>query len=104
MTFKVLVYDNFHYMDESERYEHGAYPTAEAALAAAKKIVDDFLLHEYKPGMKAAKLYEQYTSFGDDPFITSTDGKRVEFSAWRYAERRCGEICGEPFRPLRKLP
>ncbi|MFN4762350.1 hypothetical protein ACKGJN_04435 [Gillisia sp. Q332] len=40
--FHLRVYDNFHYMDESEVYNHGQYDTYEAALIAAKAIVDDF--------------------------------------------------------------
>lgn len=91
--YKILVYDNFHYMDASESYEAGSYGTAEEAIAAAKKIVDNFLLAEYRSRMKAAELFKQYTSFGDDPHIASSDGHSVAFSAWQYAERRCAEIC-----------
>ncbi len=36
------VYDNFHYMDEFEVYNHGQYDTYEDALISAKAIVDDF--------------------------------------------------------------
>ena len=98
MAYKVVVYDNSHYMDSDESYEQGTYSTAEAAISAAKRIVDDFLAREYRPGTKALELYEQYTSFGDDPHINAPMGERIEFSAWKYAEQRCGEICGEQFR------
>jgi hypothetical protein len=93
MAFRVLVDDNFHHMDESERYQHGTFATEGEAVAAAKKIVDEWLSREYKPGMTARQLYDKYTSFGDDPFISSTDDKPVEFSAWNYAKERCAEIC-----------
>ena len=52
--FKVLVDDNFHYMDEDERYMLGAFPTLEAARAACRGVVDDFLLENHKPSMTAA--------------------------------------------------
>ena len=42
-TYTVEVDDNYHYMNESERYTLGEYDTWEEALAAAKKVVDDFL-------------------------------------------------------------
>ena len=94
MTYRVLVDDNFHYMDEDERYEHGTYPTLEAATAAAQAIVDDFLLASRQPGMSAGELFDMYTAFGEDPFIITPDQQgRVLFSAWDYARRRCEELC-----------
>ena len=93
MTYRVLVDDNFHYMDESERYELGTFASLEAAVQAAQAIVDSFLASEYKPGMTAHQLYGQYTSFGDDPFILASDHSKVTFSAWDYARRRCEELC-----------
>jgi hypothetical protein len=41
--YRVMVDDNFHYMDEDERFEHGSFPTAEEAIAACKRIVDEIL-------------------------------------------------------------
>jgi hypothetical protein len=78
-------------MDEDERYTHGEFETLEAAVEAAKKIVDDGLLHGYKPGMSAAALYSQYTMFGEDPWISCAETK--PFSAWQYAKARCEIIC-----------
>jgi hypothetical protein len=88
--YKVLVDDNFDYMDEDKRYEHGIYPTAEEAISACKRIVDSNLDGFLKPGMTASELYDAYTGFGDDPFIVclKPDGEPVRFSAWEYAEER----------------
>jgi len=97
--FVVTVADNFHYMDKDEWYNAGSFETAETAIAAAKKIVDDCL--EYAPGSTAQGMYLQYTMFGDDPFIVGhrVDGKParqdVKFSAWEYAKRRCEELVAE---------
>ena len=93
MTFRVLVDDNFHYMDESERYEHGSFATAEAAVVAARAIVDTYLKSAYRPGMTAEQLFESYTSFGEDPFIVGEGVEKVAFSAWTYAKERCGALC-----------
>ena len=38
MTFRVMVDDNFHYMDEGERYTLGSFPTAEEAIESAHRI------------------------------------------------------------------
>jgi hypothetical protein len=91
--YKVIVADNFHYMDESEHYTHGEFDQYEEALIASKKIVDDFLVKEHKPEMTADVLYEHYASFGDDPFIVGQDETGDRFSAWNYAKGRCAEIC-----------
>lgn len=89
--YKVLVDDNFHYMDESERYTLGEFDTCEAAIAACKRIVDDFLLSSDLQEATPERLYSQYTMFGDDPFIITQD-PACKFSAWDYAKRRCAEI------------
>ena len=82
--YQVLIDDNFHYQDESERITHGAFQSAAEAVAVCRAIVDEFLIGVFKPGMTAAALYEQYVSFGDDPFIMTVDpiDARVPFSAW----------------------
>ncbi|MEA2575677.1 MAG: hypothetical protein QOH93_2975 [Chloroflexia bacterium] len=92
-AYTVVVNDNFHYMDEAERYEHAVFDSCGEAVTACKKIVDDYLLANYKPGMSAEELYESYTSFGEDPFIVGKD-EQCRFSAWSYARQRCEELCG----------
>jgi hypothetical protein len=94
MKYRVLVDDNFHYMDESERFELGSYATLEAALEAAKGVVDAFLASEFKPGMSAEQLYKLYMTFGDDAFVIGPEQSVIKFSAWEYARERCEELCG----------
>jgi hypothetical protein len=88
--YKVMVDDNFDYMDEDKRYEHGVFLTAEEAISACKRIVDSNLNGFMKPGMTSSELYDAYTHFGDDPFIVCVkpDDESVKFSAWNYAEER----------------
>lgn len=93
MKYKIMVDDNFHYMDEDERYTHGEYETAEEALREAMQMVEKDLREFFTPGMTAKELYDHYTSFGVDPFIMSDDPD-CKFSAWTYAKQRCVEICG----------
>jgi hypothetical protein len=92
VKYKVLVDDNFNYMDEDSRYTHGSYDNAEEAIAAAQSIVDSSLESLYKEGFTADQLFEQYKSLGEDPFITPKDNS-VSFSAWDYAREKCKELC-----------
>ena len=92
MSFKVIVADNFHYMDESENYTHGTFTTLELATEAAKQIVDEYLASAYKPGMSVAELYHSYVSFGEDTYIEAEGHSGVLFSAWDYAREKCDEI------------
>ena len=96
MGYQVLIDDNFHYQDESERVKHGVFATADEAVAACRLIVDGFLTDAFKPGMTADALYESYAAFGEDPFVVSLDPNDapVKFSAWDYARQRCSEIAG----------
>jgi len=93
-NYIVYVDDNFHHMDESERYKLGEFKNCEEAVAACKKIVDEFLERGYEKGISFKELYEGYTMFGEDPFIVSDD-ERCRFSAWDYAKKRCRELCGK---------
>jgi hypothetical protein len=91
-NYTVYVDDNFHHMDESERYKLGEFDNCEEVVAVCKRIVDEFLEKGYRKGMDFKELYEGYTMFGEDPFIVSDD-VRCRFSAWDYAKKRCSELC-----------
>ena len=99
MSYRVLVDDNFDYMDESRRSAQGTYATYAEALAVCHRIVEASLLQGFKPGTTAEALYAGYTAFGDDPFIVN-DGDSPEvrpfFSAWDYAKARCEQLCAGP--------
>jgi hypothetical protein len=98
MPYIVKVDDNFHYMDEDERYELATFATLDEALAACRKLVDDWLADNHKPGMTAAQLYELYCGFGEDPFIVAPNEPSlgVPFSARDYVRERVAAICGAP--------
>jgi hypothetical protein len=96
--YKVMVDDNFHYMEEDERYEVATLSTIEEAMTACKRIVDNDLSalakgKNYTPD----ELYEHYVSFGSDPFIVALDPKddRPCFSAWDYAKERSQVLSGQ---------
>ncbi len=87
-TYTVFVDDNFHYMDESERYKLGEFADCASALVACKQIVDEFLT---SCGANNDELYQQYVTFGEDPWISSEDSE-CKFSAWNYARERAKEL------------
>jgi hypothetical protein len=96
MSYRVLVDDNFRYMDASQRFVLGEFATYGEAFAVCKEMVDRFLRHEYVAGMPASTLYLRYIMFGRDPFIVNAaDGGEAQpgFSAWEYAKARCVDLC-----------
>ena len=93
MSFSVRVRENSHYMDESEGYTLGPFPTYEAAEAKCRAIVDDFLTANTKTRKSADALFSIYTTFGEDPSVVGNTPSGAAFSAWDYARRRCREIC-----------
>jgi hypothetical protein len=92
MKFHLRVYDNYHYMDESEAYNHGEYETYEEALVGAKAIVDEFLVHNWTPGTKPDSLIVSFAFYGEDPIILPV-GYGESFSARTYVDTRAAEIC-----------
>lgn len=91
----IYVDDNFHYMDEDERYTAACFENYQDAVKYCKNFVDKELLRMYKPGMTGAKLYDDYTDFGEDPFIRPHNDNEEYFSAWKYAEKKSIDICKE---------
>lgn len=95
MPFTVFIDDNFWPTVESKREEYGEFETYEAALEAAKAIVERSLAWEYRPGMTAEELYNRYKSVGEDPFIKPRPEGVEQFSAWDYAKEQCAGICAK---------
>ncbi len=94
MQYHLRVYDNSHYMDESEAYDHGEYETYEEAEIAARGIVNEFLHFNWRRGMTSDKLIELYCLHGEDPVILPVkypEGKG--FSARDYVNEVAGIIC-----------
>jgi hypothetical protein len=90
MTYRVTVLDNFSAPGDDGAACGGTFPTYEAAVAHCKHIVDDFLETNWKPGISAEQLMEQYALFGEDPIVSNGEG--VSFSGWDYADYRCPQI------------
>jgi len=93
MPYRVLVDDNFHYMDDSARTTLGEFETLEGALAAARAVVDEWLAGALEPGMTADELSKKYLLFGDDPFIVGPGLSKPPFSSRDYARERCAALC-----------
>ena len=53
------------------------FQTLEAAIKAAKILVDDFLLANHQPGMTAIDLFSTYKNSGEVPVIFSDAGYTV---------------------------
>lgn len=91
--FTVLIDENSHYQNESERYKHGTFETLNDAVSACKKIVDESLASAFTPGMSSEELFRSYRMFGEDPFVRCSEEPPVSFSAWDYAKERSAVMC-----------
>ena len=92
MPFIVYVDDNFHYMDESERYVSGEYDSYDEAVERCKEILEEYIPEEGNCGGKTvAELLRGWLMFGDDPFIVPAGS----FSSEKYLKKRLKEVCGE---------
>lgn len=93
--YTVKVDDNFHYMDESERYDDGSYATLEEAIKRCEEITIESLKNFYEKGIDPGKLMAQWAMFGEDPFIIGGTGK-PPFSAREFiSEELCSRIIKE---------
>jgi len=92
--YRVWVDDNYHYMEEDERYKLGEYATYEEALKAARMVVASFFKMNMI-GRPAAELMKEYKSFGEDSWIETFGGApevSPRFSAWTYAEEMSEKV------------
>ena len=89
--FKVLVDDNYNYMDESARYEAGTYESLEEAVNKCKELTIESLKDFHEEGIDADTLKAQWSLFGDDPFVFGGEGS-VPFSARAFIST---ELCQE---------
>jgi len=94
MSYYLRIYDNFHYGDEDDFDESGGFETLEEAIAEAKKIVKNGILHSWQTETKVENLMKDWWDFGTDASIRSNDGnhQRIIFSARNYAEQFINEM------------
>jgi hypothetical protein len=85
--YRVIIDENFHFMDTSERYGSGVFETYEEAVAKCKEIIDEFLESALTPTDSADSLYICWQMYGENPFI---DGKNLgDFTSRQYVKERC---------------
>ena len=81
----------------------GEYGALEDAVAAAKEVIDQFLIREFAPGMPPAKLFARYQSAGEVPIIFRDDDDKTlnvtYFNHFEYALARCADIAGPGSSP-----
>ena len=70
-------------------------PAVAEAITVAQKTIDEFLRHEYKPGMNAKSLFSLYQAQGEYLFIFRDDDKTINvpgFNHAPYAMTRAAEM------------
>ena len=81
--YKVIVDDNYHHGDESERYPVGSYDSLEEAINKCKELTIESLEYFYETGITPENLSAQWALFGEDPYIFGGEGS-VPFSARKF--------------------
>ena len=94
--FTVYVDDNYHYMDEDERWTLGVFGSAAEAVSAAKDLVTKSVEHMHEAGMSAEQVFARYQAFGDDPFVVGDGAECRSFHAWTFAEEESQRLYGAP--------
>jgi hypothetical protein len=84
--FKVMVDDNFDFMDDDGCVCIGRFDSYGEALQIAQNIVIESL--NSTQGTTAEEIYEHYTLIGEDPLIVTepcTEMAEDRFSVWKFA-------------------
>jgi hypothetical protein len=99
MSYCVLLDENFHYQGPESRWTLGTFDTAEAAISACRKMVDDDLIILHESGMAADALLAGYRALSDEPFIVG--GRRGHGRILSVGLRR-GKVPSHPTNLLRE--
>ena len=102
-AYRVLIGDNFHFMDEGERTMGPTFATYDEAVSWCQTYLTRHLQELVRPGMSAASLAEGYKSFGDDPWI-EPEPEGTHFSAWRFVEEIADRVCAQVAGPTDAPP
>lgn len=76
----------------------GTFKTREEAIACAKRIIDAFLLQQYRPDMCPRDLLARYQLAGEHPVIFQDDNATMNVSGFSpplYVTQRCQDYCGK---------
>ncbi len=84
--YRVIVLEHGGMLDETAEYCAGEYETCMDAVAACRRVINDFCGY-LKCGMTAAKLFEGWLMYGESAII-ETDDPACDFDGHDYAQRR----------------
>ncbi len=76
-------------MGDAEKYRLGGFGDCASAVAACKRIVDDFLRSIGERARSPEAAVREYETFGPEPYIESDDPD-CRFSATEYMRQRLG--------------
>jgi hypothetical protein len=103
--YHVTVFDSFHRHEPEEAWVSGTYATAEAAIAAVKRKIDDELeyfwsevCHQDKGIATLDRLISHYNSFAEAPVAFGADHKTI-FNSTAYVIAMAAEVVTEPPAP-----
>ena len=90
-SYEVIVANDF--LLNGNEYEYKlTFSDKEKAIAACKKIIDDFLAQHCKKGMSSEQLNNLYSVFSEHPWVFSSAESDI-FDEYKYIAGRCKELC-----------
>jgi len=93
MGYRVMVDDNFHYMDPDERYQLAVCDTEEEARALCIGRLEADLRALAADCSTPSELVQQWMSFGEDPFVVATDGSPgIDWSARDHVREHAARV------------
>jgi hypothetical protein len=95
-TYQLIVQDKLEPDEDKNCSLAQEFETEEAAIKAAKAVIDDYIEGDYalNPNDRPLTLLDSFLDFGLIPFIIGPKDTYTHFNARRYAEARCYEVCG----------
>ena len=101
MNYIVMLSENSgHTGDDPDMRERSRHDSLEAAEAACRAAIDEFLRSQLRHGMSADELLRIWRGFGVNAFVRTPERSRDwGFSGEDYATERCAELCASPPEP-----
>lgn len=90
-TYKVVTKEGKFCVRPAVSNDVCVYNDEKMAVAECKKLINEYLMLLYKPGMSEQALFRMFEMFGSEAYFL-VDDKHMAFSPWDYAEQSARDI------------
>lgn len=97
MAFYVVAVNRVNMMGSRPR-DVGKFEERKDAVAAAQRVIDEWMSKQLKPGMDHRDLFSRFLEFGDVPSVFGDQGHTLgtAFDYTQYALERAKQLCEAP--------